>query len=122
MIKIRRVYDPAEPDEGFRVLVDRLWPRGFSKANAGWNEWIKEIAPSNELRKWYSHDPAKWEDFKKKYRSELASRQTELEKLKQLETKNQTLTLLYSSREKELNNAVALREFLLEQVPHKSSA
>jgi uncharacterized protein YeaO (DUF488 family) len=114
MIKIRRIYDPEEPDEGYRVLVDRLWPRGISKEKAGWNEWLKEIAPGNELRKWYSHDPAKWDEFRRRYRDELASRKDEMKKLKQLEKDHHTLTLLYSSKEKELNNAVALRDFLME--------
>ncbi len=115
MIKIRRVYDPQEPGEGFRILIDRLWPRGISGEKASWDEWMKEIAPSNELRKWYNHDPAKWDEFRKKYRQELASRQDELKKLKQLEEKHHILTLLYSSKEREINNAVALRDFLTEK-------
>jgi len=114
MIKIRRVYDAEGPDEGYRVLIDRLWPRGISKEKAAWKEWMRDIAPSNELRKWYSHDPVKWDEFRKKYRAELVSKQEELKKLRQLEIKHQTLTLLYSAKEKELNNAVALREFLIE--------
>jgi uncharacterized protein YeaO (DUF488 family) len=112
MFKVRRVYDPEGANEGYKVLVDRLWPRGFSKESAVWNEWIKEVAPSNELRKWYNHEPAKWEEFKNRYREELSSRSDELRKLKQLEDKHDTVTLLYSSKERELNNAVALREFL----------
>jgi uncharacterized protein YeaO (DUF488 family) len=112
MFKVRRVYDPEGENEGYKVLVDRLWPRGFSKESASWNEWIKEVAPSNELRKWYNHEPAKWEEFKNRYREELSSISDELRKLKQLEDKHETVTLLYSSKERELNNAVALREFL----------
>ena len=114
MIKIRRVYDAEEPDEGYRILIDRLWPRGISKEKAGWKEWMRDIAPSNELRKWYSHDPARWDEFRYRYKAELAPKQEELRKLKELEIKHHTLTLLYSAKEKELNNAVALREFLME--------
>ena len=112
MIKLRRVYDPAEAGEKYTIFVDRLWPRGISKEKAGWNEWMKEISPSNELRKWYSHDPAKWTEFRKLYRMELSNKQNELGKLKRLEKEHGTITLLYSSKEEKFNNAVALRDFL----------
>ena len=115
MITLRRIYDPSEPGEHYRVLVDRLWPRGISKEKAGINEWLKDISPSNELRKWYSHDPAKWEEFRLRYKKELIMKQDELKRLKGLEEKYGTLTLLYSSKEEKYNNAVALREFILEQ-------
>lgn len=115
MITLRRIYEPAETGEQYRVLVDRLWPRGISKEKAGCNEWLKEISPSNELRKWYSHDPAKWEEFRMRYKKELFLKQDELKRLKGLEEKYGTLTLLYSSKEEKYNNAVALREFILEQ-------
>jgi len=114
MITLRRVYDQGKTGEHYTILVDRLWPRGISKEKAVWHEWIKELSPSNELRKWYSHDPRKWEKFKQKYKSELTGRQAELKRLKQLEIKYGTLTLLYSSKEEEYNNAAALREFLME--------
>lgn len=113
MIRVRRIYDPEEPGEHFKVFVDRLWPRGISKDKAGWDEWMKEISPTNELRKWYNHDPEKWERFKLLYRIELKSKKEELNKLKQIEIKNGTLTLLYSSKEKDNNNAQALKEILL---------
>lgn len=115
MITIRRIYDPAKPGEHYKVLVDRLWPRGVSKEKAGWDEWMKEISPGNELRNWFNHDPAKWGKFKQLYAKELVQKQGELKKLKQLEIKHGTLTLLYSSRDEEYNNAIALREFLMEQ-------
>lgn len=115
MIKIRRIYDPEETGEFYKVFIDRLWPRGISKKKAGWNEWMKDISPSNDLRKWYNHDPARWMEFKQLYKNELIQKQNELKKLKQLEIKYGTLTLLYSSREEKYNNAVALREFLMEQ-------
>jgi len=113
MITIRRVYDPAMTGEHYKVLVDRFWPRGISKEKADWQEWLRDISPSNELRKWYNHDPGKWEEFRQMYRNELAGKQDELERLKQLEIKHGTLTLLYSSKEDKYNNAAALREFLM---------
>jgi len=113
MINVRRIYDPEGPGEGYRVLVDRLWPRGISRGEASWNEWMKEVAPGNELRKWYGHDPSRWDSFKARYKKELSSRQDLLLKLLQLERNHGTLTLLYSSREQHYNNAVALREFLM---------
>lgn len=114
MIKVRRVYDQEEAGEKYKILVDRLWPRGISKEKAGWNEWMKEISPSNELRNWYSHDPAKWMEFRKLYRKELSNKQDDLRKLKQLEKEHGTITLLYSSKEEKYNNAIALRDFLTE--------
>jgi uncharacterized protein YeaO (DUF488 family) len=111
MLKIKRVYDPVSPDDGKRVLVDRLWPRGIKKEKAQIDEWLKEISPSNELRKWYSHDPAKWAEFKKRYKKELAEKSELLKRIK-AEAKKQTVTLLFSTKELELNNAVALKEIL----------
>jgi uncharacterized protein YeaO (DUF488 family) len=111
MIKIKRVYDPISADDGKRILVDRLWPRGIKKEKAHIDEWVKEIAPSNELRKWYSHDPAKWAEFKKRYKQEIAGETERLEKIK-AEARKQTVTLLFSSKELERNNAVALKEML----------
>lgn len=114
MITIRRLYDPKGPGEKYKVLVDRLWPRGISKEKAEWDEWTKEISPGNELRKWYNHDPVKWKEFRRRYKEELAGKGAELKRLKELEAKYGTLTLLYSAKEKEYNNAVALREFLMD--------
>jgi uncharacterized protein YeaO (DUF488 family) len=111
MLKIKRVYDPASADDGKRVLVDRLWPRGIKKEKAQIDEWLKEISPSNELRKWYSHDPAKWAEFKERYKKELAEKSELLKKIK-AEARKQTVTLLFSTKELELNNAVALKEII----------
>jgi len=111
MIKIKRIYDPPSPGDGQRILVDRLWPRGMKKEEAHIDEWLKEISPSNELRKWYSHDPAKWPEFKRRYRAEI-SRETDLLKRIKNEGKKGTVTLLFSSRELELNNATALKEIV----------
>ena len=111
MLKIKRGYDPVSPEDGKRILIDRLWPRGIKKEKAHIDEWLKEIAPSNELRKWYSHDPAKWAEFKKRYKKELAGKSELLIKIK-AEAKKQPVTLLFSTKELELNNAVALKEML----------
>jgi len=112
MINIRRIYDPEGPDEHYRVLIDRLWPRGISKEKAGWDEWLREVSPSNELRKWYNHDPAKWNEFKKLYNEELTHKKNELKRLKELEIAHGTLTMLTSTKDTENNHAVALKEFL----------
>ena len=114
MIIIRRVYEPEKPGEHYKVLVDRLWPRGISKDKAGWNEWMKEVSPSEGLRKWFNHDPAKWEKFKELYQKELVQKQEELKKLNKLELKNGTLTLLYAAQDEEHNNACVVKEFLIQ--------
>jgi len=111
MIKTQRAYEEASPDDGRRILVDRLWPRGLRKDKARIDDWLKDLAPSTELRKWYSHDPARWQEFKKRYRAELSSKTPLLEGLK-AEARKGTVTLIYSSREIERNNAEALKEFL----------
>jgi uncharacterized protein YeaO (DUF488 family) len=111
MIKIKRVYDAFAADDGHRFLVDRLWPRGFKKENLPDGSWMKEAAPSNELRKWYEHDPAKWDEFCRRYFAELDSHPDAWQKI--LETARQEdVTLLYSAREFQYNNAVALRLYL----------
>jgi len=108
MIKVKRVYDSLEKDDGIRILVDRLWPRGVKKDQV--DVWLKDIAPSDELRKWYNHDPNKWEEFKRKYFEEL-SRNPKVEILLQLIKKGNNVTLLYASKSP-YNNAVALKEYL----------
>lgn len=115
MIKIKRVYDPLNSDDGFRILVDRLWPRGLSKDKAEIDLWLKDIAPSNELRRWLSHDPEKWEVFKRKYAEELKPKTHLLSKIRQIEKEKRAVTLLYSAKNREYNNAVALN-FILQKV------
>jgi len=110
-IALKRIYDKAKAADGKRILIDRLWPRGIKKEEARVDEWIREVAPSDELRKWFSHDPAKWSEFKKKYWSELEKKQEIVSKLAK-ECKNKRVTLLYSSKESRYNNAVALKEYL----------
>jgi uncharacterized protein YeaO (DUF488 family) len=112
MIRIKRIYDPAAKEDGFRILIDRLWPRGIKKEAAKIDLWLKEIAPSGELRKWFSHDLAKWEGFKKKYAKELVAKPELLKKMRQIEREKETVTLLYSARDTEHNNAVALKIIL----------
>ncbi len=112
LIKVKRVYEPAEGSDGFRILVDRLWPRGMSKQKAKLDFWLKEIAPSDELRIWFSHEPEKWGEFQKKYRDELAAKEDLLNQLRQLEKEKHTVTLLYAARDTEHNNAVALKALL----------
>ena len=111
MIKIKRIYVPAAEDDGFRILVDRLWPRGLTKEKAKVDLWLKEIAPSDQLRKWYAHDPKKWAEFKKKYSNELDQKRDPNDQIIK-KTKEGDLTLLFSSKEEKLNNAVALREYI----------
>ena len=112
MIKIKRVYEKAEESDGIRILVDRLWPRGIKKEEVDY--WLKEISPSNELRKWFSHDFNKWEEFKNKYFNELNSKKELINFLLELIKKNSNVTLLYSAKEEKYNNAVALKEYLQE--------
>lgn len=112
VIRIKRIYEPAAEEDGFRILIDRLWPRGIKKETAKIDMWLKEVAPSNELRKWFSHDPKKWEEFKKKYAEELAAKPELLKKIRQIEKEKRTVTLLYSARDEEYNNAVALKAIL----------
>ena len=113
MLKLKRVYDPCAKADGMRVLVDRLWPRGMKKEEAGVDLWLKEIAPSDALRKWFSHDPDKWQEFKKRYKKELEDGQDVIEDLKKAAQK-ETVTLLYAAKDTERNNAVVLKEIIEE--------
>ena len=110
-IKIKRVYDKPAKSDGYRVLIDRIWPRGLTKGDARIDEWLKQIAPSTGLRKWFKHDPAKWEQFKKKYAAELKEHREELEKLKR-ESRTRTVTLVFGAKDIAHSNATALKEYL----------
>jgi uncharacterized protein YeaO (DUF488 family) len=111
MIRTKRAYDPPEKKDGVRYLVDRLWPRGIKKEDLQIEDWLKDIAPSHELRKQYKHDPERWSEFKKKYFSELKEHEDLVAHLKG-KAKNGTVTLVYAARDTERNNAEALREYL----------
>jgi uncharacterized protein YeaO (DUF488 family) len=111
-VTIKRAYEPPSPDDGTRILVDRLWPRGVKKAKAGISQWMKEIAPSNELRKWFGHDPGRWEEFRRRYRAELTGKRELVSRLREL-SREGPLTLVYSAHDAAHNQAVVLRELLL---------
>jgi uncharacterized protein YeaO (DUF488 family) len=112
-VAIKRVYEPPAETDGQRVLVDRLWPRGIAKEKAGLSLWLKEIAPSTELRKWFDHDPAKWAEFQKRFRAELNDNGEAVAELRNLVAKGK-VTLLYSAHDEEHNNAVVLAAYLRE--------
>lgn len=114
-IQIKRVYEPASPEDGWRVLVDRLWPRGMTKERAQADLWLKEAAPSTELRLWFGHDPAKWDEFMRRYRAELDAQPEAVAALLAAAARGR-LTLLYSARDETRNQAVALREYLLSRL------
>jgi uncharacterized protein YeaO (DUF488 family) len=111
MIRIKRVYEPDEPADGSRFLVDRLWPRGMKQENLRMEGWLKELAPSNELRGWFAHDPARWGEFCRRYAAELEDRSEAWQTLLDLAVK-QDITLLFSAHDLQHNNAVALKSFL----------
>ena len=110
-IRVKRVYEPPAPDDGKRFLVDRLWPRGLRKEALRLDGWLKELAPSDELRRWFGHDPAKWEEFRRRYFLELQARPEAWRPLRKA-AREGTVTLLFSARDGEHNNAVALKSFL----------
>lgn len=108
-IKIKRVYEKPGEEDGFRVLVDRLWPRGLTKEKAAVDLWLKDIAPTTELRKWFDHDPAKWNEFKKKYFTELKENKAPVAVLKD-HLKEKTVTLVYAAKDEEHNEALLLSD------------
>jgi uncharacterized protein YeaO (DUF488 family) len=112
MFRVKRIYEAAESSDGYRVLVDRLWPRGVSKEKAKVDLWLKGIAPSDALRKWFGHDPKRWEEFQKRYREELKEESGAVAQLKELQKEHGTVTLLYSAHDEEHNQAVALEKYL----------
>jgi uncharacterized protein YeaO (DUF488 family) len=113
-IQIKRVYDSVEQSDGIRVLVDRVWPRGVSKKQLQHDHWLKDVAPSTSLRKWFGHDRSKWEDFKTSYFSELDENPEPVQGLLYLAS-TQQLTLLFAAKDTEYNHAAALRDYLLAQ-------
>lgn len=120
VIELKRIYDPVEQTDGIRVLVDRLWPRGVSKDAAQIDLWLKEIAPSHELRKWFHHDVEKYEEFKERYVQELEQDEEKNEKVKELVhmLRTEKVTLLYGAKDKEHNQAVVLKDVILKERMH----
>lgn len=112
MIQIKRIYDPVGDDDGYRILIDRLWPRGFSKENAHIDLWMKEVAPSTSLRKWFHHEIENWEEFTTRYWEELKEKHPLLTELKNLEKEHKKITLLYSAKDSKHNQAIVLLEVL----------
>jgi uncharacterized protein YeaO (DUF488 family) len=110
-ILLKRAYEKPAPEDGTRILVDRLWPRGLSKKVADIDQWLKEIAPSTELRKWFAHDPARWEEFRQRYKAELQNHADELDEIRRLARTNR-ITLVYAARDELHNEAVVLRDVL----------
>lgn len=119
-IFLKRAYEPAAPEDGERYLVDRLWPRGVRKQALMLTAWLKEVAPSDTLRRWFGHDPVRWAEFRRRYRAELKSKRTMLQPLRDAQ-KRGTVTLVYSARDEEHNQGVVLREFLLETSSRRAS-
>lgn len=112
MIQIKRVYEKAEKSDGYRILVDRLWPRGISKENAKIDLWLRDISPSHELRKWFHHKEQKWEEFEKKYKEELKEKKEFIKQIKEIEKKEKMVTLLFGAKDEEHNNAMVLLDVL----------
>lgn len=116
MIRIERAYDEPEPEDGRRVLVDRIWPRGVSREELELDEWRRKVAPSDELREWFDHDPDRWDEFRRRYGEELEERPEAWRDLFEIAREGGTLTLIYGASDREHNNAVALRDFLRERI------
>lgn len=115
MIRLKRAYEQPSKQDGLRILVERLWPRGVSKEKAAIDLWLKDLAPSTELRKWYGHDPEKWGEFRKRYWSELGETGDLLKLLKHCTTEG-NVTFVFAASDEERNSAVALKEYLEEQL------
>ena len=115
-VRLKRAYEPAEPSDGYRVLIDRLWPRGVSRERAKLDEWEQELPPSTELRKWFGHEPSRFEEFRRRYIEELRGERPRLAELRR-RARNGTLTLVYSARDGEHNDAVVLAEVLRRGLP-----
>jgi len=111
-VRLKRAYEPPAAGDGTRILIDRLWPRGVKKTNAGIDEWMKEIAPSTALRKWFGHDSARWQEFRRRYKSEIREHADEFERLRML-AQHDRITLVFAAHDETRNNAVVIRDLLL---------
>lgn len=114
-VKLKRAYEPPTADDGTRILIDRLWPRGVRKANAAIDEWMKDIAPSTVLRKWFGHDPDRWQEFRRRYRSEIHEHRDLLDRLRTL-AQHGPITLVFSAHDEAHNDAVVLQDLLLDRM------
>jgi uncharacterized protein YeaO (DUF488 family) len=114
MVKVKRIYDPVTADDGKRIYVDRLWPRGIRKSDAVFDEWLKEASPSSTLRKWFGHDPERWSEFKERYTRELKDKGEIMAQLREA-AQEETITLLFSAKDRSHNNAVVMKEVLDEE-------
>ncbi len=120
MILLKRIYDKEVTAAGYRILIDRLWPRGIKKTDLSCDVWLKDVAPSTELRSWYHHEPDRWKEFRQRYFSELDAKPESWQPILEAAQKG-TVTLLYSSREEKLNNAAALKEYLEKKMSRKKT-
>jgi uncharacterized protein YeaO (DUF488 family) len=111
-IRLKRAYEPPAPDDGMRLLIDRLWPRGVKKTVAAIDEWMKDLAPSTELRKWFGHDPERWQEFRRRYKREIMQHPEEFDRLRSLAQRGQ-ITLVFAAHDEAHNDAVVLRDLLL---------
>jgi uncharacterized protein YeaO (DUF488 family) len=111
-VRLKRAYEPPAHDDGTRILIDRLWPRGIRKTDAAIDDWMKEIAPSNELRKWFNHDPERWHEFRRRYESEIRQHPDELDRLRALAQRGR-ITLVFAAHDVTHNDAVVLKDLLL---------
>lgn len=111
-VKLKRAYDPSSADDGKRILIDRLWPRGLKEADAAIDEWMKDVAPSTTLRKWFGHDPARWPEFRRRYLRELGQHHEEVDRLRTL-ARQGPITLVFAARDEAHNDAVVLKGLLL---------
>ena len=117
-VRLKRAYEPACPSDGIRVLIDRLWPRGLSKADAAIDQWAKDLSPSTTLRRWFGHDPERWDEFRKRYAVEVHEQSAGLEQLRVLALAG-PITLVFSARDEAHNDAVALRDIILRRQPKR---
>jgi len=115
-VRLKRAYEKPAADDGVRILIDRLWPRGLRKADAGVDRWMKELAPSAALRRWFGHEPARWTEFCRRYAQEVRSHADAMQQLRTL-ARARPITLVYAARDEKHNDAVALRTFLLRPLP-----
>ena len=118
-VRLKRAYEPPSSGDGTRVLVDRLWPRGVSKTDVAIDLWLKDVAPSTELRRWFGHDPERWDEFRRRYQTELADKAEPLKELQAYARKG-TLTLIYAARDEAHNEAVVLRDLLVRRLRRKA--